>query len=156
MAMPTRIDGRGTDRTPRTRELVATLEAALRIARALLGDAEVVDGPCPGAPSRLGREPRTARPGTGRAEHQCKAAETVFAPFDSSESGPSPAAPGRLTAREIEVLRLAAAGRSNRETAAALSVSERTVERHIEGIYRTIGARNRADATAYAFRHGLA
>jgi DNA-binding CsgD family transcriptional regulator len=62
----------------------------------------------------------------------------------------------RLTPREAEVLGLIAAGRSNREMAEALGRSERTIERHIEGIYRKIGARNRADATAYAFRHGLA
>ena len=54
------------------------------------------------------------------------------------------------------MLRLVAAGRSNREIAAALSRSERTVERHLENIYRKIGARNRADATAFALRHRLA
>jgi DNA-binding NarL/FixJ family response regulator len=53
------------------------------------------------------------------------------------------------------VLRLVAAGRSNREAAAALSVSERTVERHLENLYRKIAARTRADATAYALRNNL-
>jgi DNA-binding CsgD family transcriptional regulator len=62
----------------------------------------------------------------------------------------------RLTAREIEVLRLVAAGASNREMAAALCRSERTIERHLENIYRKIDARNRADATAFALRHHLA
>ena len=60
-----------------------------------------------------------------------------------------------LTVREIEVLRLIAAGRSNREISAILTVSIRTVERHIENLYRKIDARSRADATAYAFRHGI-
>ena len=60
-----------------------------------------------------------------------------------------------LTERETAVLRLVAAGRSNREAAAALAVSERTVERHLENTYRKIDARNRADAVAYAVRHNL-
>jgi hypothetical protein len=48
------------------------------------------------------------------------------------------------------VLRLVAAERRNREIAEALFVSERTVERHLENAYRKVGARNRADAAAYA------
>ena len=69
---------------------------------------------------------------------------------------PPPAHPGGMTGREVEVLRHIAAGESNREIAAALSVSVRTVERHIENLYRKIDARSKADATAYAFRHRLA
>ena len=64
--------------------------------------------------------------------------------------------PARLTLREAEVLGLIAAGKSNREMATILRRSERTIERHIESLYRKIDARNRADATAYAFRHQLA
>jgi len=60
-----------------------------------------------------------------------------------------------LTARELEVLRLVASGRSNREIAEELVLSVRTVERHINNLYAKIGARGKADATAYAFRHGL-
>jgi hypothetical protein len=48
-----------------------------------------------------------------------------------------------------------AAGRSNREIAEALVVSARTAEHHIAGIYAKIGAHRRADAVAYAIRHGL-
>jgi pimeloyl-ACP methyl ester carboxylesterase/DNA-binding CsgD family transcriptional regulator len=65
------------------------------------------------------------------------------------------ASPGRLTAREVEVLRLVAAGQTNNEIAEALSLSVRTVERHIGNLYGKIGARGRADATAYALRQGL-
>ena len=61
----------------------------------------------------------------------------------------------RLTAREAEVLRLVASGQTNAEIAAALSLSVRTVERHIGNLYGKIGARGRADATAYALRQGL-
>jgi len=61
-----------------------------------------------------------------------------------------------LTPREREVLRLVAAGHSNREIADHLVVSERTVEHHIANIYRKIDARGRVDATSYALRHGMA
>ena len=57
-----------------------------------------------------------------------------------------------LTQREVEVLRLIAAGSSNREIADRLVVSVRTVERHITNIYAKIGARGKADATAYVLR----
>ena len=63
--------------------------------------------------------------------------------------------PARLTAREVEVLRLIAAGRTSKEIAAELVVTVPTVERHITHIYGKIGARGRADATAYALKHGL-
>jgi DNA-binding NarL/FixJ family response regulator len=64
--------------------------------------------------------------------------------------------PDRLTAREVEVLRLIAAGKSTRAIAEALVISPGTVERHVTNLYAKIGARGRADATAYAFRRGLA
>jgi DNA-binding NarL/FixJ family response regulator len=54
------------------------------------------------------------------------------------------------------VLRLAAAGRRNREIAAALTVSVRTVEHHLDSIYGKLGVRGRVEATALAVRHGLA
>jgi ATP/maltotriose-dependent transcriptional regulator MalT len=61
----------------------------------------------------------------------------------------------RLTAREVEVLRLLATGCSNPEIAQALVLSTKTVERHLANVYAKIGARNRVEATAYAARHGL-
>jgi DNA-binding CsgD family transcriptional regulator len=63
--------------------------------------------------------------------------------------------PAGLTPREIEVLRLLAAGQTSREIAAALVVSVATVHRHISNVYGKIGARGRADATAYALTHGV-
>ncbi|MGI9148612.1 MAG: response regulator transcription factor [Chloroflexota bacterium] len=62
---------------------------------------------------------------------------------------------GELTSREVEVLRLVANGQSNKEIAAELVLSVRTVERHITNLYAKIDARGKADATAYAFKHGL-
>ncbi|MGW4928471.1 LuxR C-terminal-related transcriptional regulator [Agromyces sp. NPDC004153] len=67
-------------------------------------------------------------------------------------------APGSLTAREAEVLRLVAAGRTNEEIAAELVLSVRTVERHVSNIYAKIGATGRAAraaATSYAHTHAL-
>jgi pimeloyl-ACP methyl ester carboxylesterase/DNA-binding CsgD family transcriptional regulator len=55
-----------------------------------------------------------------------------------------------LSARQRDVLRCIAEGRTTREIAEALVLSERTVERHIADIYTRIGARNRSEATAYA------
>jgi DNA-binding CsgD family transcriptional regulator len=64
--------------------------------------------------------------------------------------------PDGLTAREVEVLRLIVSGRTTREIADQLIISVHTVERHITHVYQKIGARGRAEATAYAFQHGLA
>jgi DNA-binding CsgD family transcriptional regulator len=61
----------------------------------------------------------------------------------------------RLTRREAQVLALVAEGASNREIAEALFLSPRTVERHITNLYGKIGVEHRAEAVAYALRHGL-
>jgi ATP/maltotriose-dependent transcriptional regulator MalT len=60
-----------------------------------------------------------------------------------------------LSGRELEVLRLVAAGRSNREIAAELVISEHTVARHVQNIYRKLDLSSRAAATAFAFEHDL-
>ena len=60
-----------------------------------------------------------------------------------------------LTPREMEVVHLIAAGLSNKEIASALGVSVRTIEHHITHVYRKIGARGKADATAWAVRQQL-
>ncbi|MBI3964092.1 MAG: AAA family ATPase [Chloroflexi bacterium] len=70
-----------------------------------------------------------------------------------------PVYPGNLTEREVAVLRLIAAGKTNREIAEELVLSIRTVERHISNIYTKIGVYGqaaRAAAATYASRHGLA
>lgn len=66
-----------------------------------------------------------------------------------------PAPTSVLTVRECQVLRLVAAGRTNREVATELVISEHTVSRHLQNIFGKIGVPSRAAATAYAFRHGL-
>ena len=71
-------------------------------------------------------------------------------------SEPSERRPDGLTQRELEILTLLSGGSSNQQIAHALSISTRTVDRHIANLYRRIGAHNRAEATAYAFRQGIA
>lgn len=77
------------------------------------------------------------------------------APHTPAPSSASPPYPDGLTDREVEVLRLIATGSTNRHIAATLHISVATAERHVTNIYAKIGARGRADATAYAIRHGL-
>ncbi len=64
--------------------------------------------------------------------------------------------PAGLTAREAEVLRLVATGKTNRDIAVELVLSEHTVGRHLQNIFAKLGVSSRAAATAFAFEHGLA
>jgi ATP/maltotriose-dependent transcriptional regulator MalT len=70
-------------------------------------------------------------------------------------SGRAAGGAGGLTARELQVLRLVAAGETNKAIAAELFVSERTVDRHLSNIYAKLGVSSRAAATAHAYQHGL-
>jgi DNA-binding NarL/FixJ family response regulator len=65
------------------------------------------------------------------------------------------ALPGGLTSREAQVLRLVAAGKSNREIAAELVISEHTVARHLQNMFAKLGVSSRSGATAFAFEHDL-
>lgn len=62
---------------------------------------------------------------------------------------------GGLTPREVEVLRLVAAGGTNRAIAGDLVLSEKTVARHISNIFTKLGVSSRSAATAYAYEHDL-
>lgn len=71
---------------------------------------------------------------------------------------PSPepvAATHGLTSRELQVLRLLAAGRTNRMIAAELVLANKTVDRHVSNIFAKLRVSSRAAATAYAYRHGV-
>ena len=77
------------------------------------------------------------------------------ASITTSASAPQACHAG-LTRRELEVLRLIAAGKSNREIAKTLYLSPRTAERHVANIYLKLGTHSKAEAAAYALRHNLA
>lgn len=96
------------------------------------------------------------------AEGAFSAAEAIFerlgAELDAEAARTSRAGaelPAGLTQREVEVLRLVAAGCTNRQIAADLHLSEKTVARHVSNIFTKIGVRSRAAATAWAFEHRL-
>ena len=72
------------------------------------------------------------------------------------ELGAQPAAADHgLTARELEVLRMVAAGATNKAIAAELVLSERTIDRHVSNIYAKLRVSSRSAATAYAYEHEL-
>jgi DNA-binding NarL/FixJ family response regulator len=73
-----------------------------------------------------------------------------------SGAAAAPELPDGLTPRELEVLRLIAAGLSNGEIADELFLSHATVKTHVNRIFAKTGARDRAQAVLYAYRHGLA
>jgi len=98
------------------------------------------------------------------AQLEFEAAEQVFARLGAApdltrlQALRAPARPRTrdiLTAREIEVLRLVAAGRTNRAIAEALSLSEKTVDRHLSNIFDKLGVPSRAAATAFAIQNDL-
>jgi DNA-binding NarL/FixJ family response regulator len=82
------------------------------------------------------------------------AAVAVSQPPPADDSGPAEL-PRHLTARELDVLRLVAAGLSDAETAGQLYLSVRTVNAHLRSIYRKLGVSSRAAAGRYAAENGL-
>lgn len=97
------------------------------------------------------------------ARLEARAARQVFARAGSTAEvrradellGDEASLPARLTAREVEVLRLVAAGKTNRDIAAELVLSPHTVARHLNNIFTKLGVSSRSAATAFAFTHDL-
>jgi DNA-binding CsgD family transcriptional regulator len=81
--------------------------------------------------------------------------EELGASPDLRRLGEAPSERHGLTERELEVLRQVAAGKSNREIAAALVISEHTVARHVQNIFGKLGVSSRTAASAFAYEHGL-
>jgi DNA-binding CsgD family transcriptional regulator len=86
--------------------------------------------------------------------HQLTATSVPVRAKDDAESAVPPSA-GRLSDREIQVLRLLAAGKTNRGIAEALFISEKTVARHVSNIFDKVGVSSRTGAAAWAFTHHL-
>jgi DNA-binding NarL/FixJ family response regulator len=74
---------------------------------------------------------------------------------DAHTAPAEPADTHGLSPRELEVLRLVAAGKTNREVASILVVSEHTVARHVQNIFTKLGVSSRTAATAFAFERDL-
>jgi DNA-binding CsgD family transcriptional regulator len=92
---------------------------------------------------------------SGRAFEQLGAATDV-ARIDALTGASTPGPTDVLTARELEVLRLVATGKTNRAIAVALGISEKTIARHVSNIFLKLDLSSRAAATAYAYQHDLA
>jgi ATP/maltotriose-dependent transcriptional regulator MalT len=82
------------------------------------------------------------------AQPDIERVERLMRPGDSGSAQP-------LSARELQVIELLATGKTNREIAQALSISERTVDRHVSNILLKLNLPTRSAATAYAFQHDL-
>ena len=82
-------------------------------------------------------------------------AEPCLARIAEQSERASPQRIGSLSEREAQVLRLLAAGKTNRAIAEELFISEKTVARHVSNIFDKLGVSSRAGATAWAFQHNL-
>jgi DNA-binding CsgD family transcriptional regulator len=97
----------------------------------------------------------------GRMMRPAETAAEISAVLDAGEAWEAPAetasaAPFGLTIREVEVMRLLVAGRTDQQIADALFVSRRTVNTHVGNIFAKLGVANRTEAVSVAIRHGLA
>ena len=138
---------RGELATPAPPRARAVIERALAAARAELG------------PSRLSAA-WAAGAGLSIEQSTTEAERVGTAPDGAAMPGAVPARPGpslpwELSPRELEVLRLLAAGRTNREIAAALFIGHRTATSHVASILGKLGVSTRSAAAALAVRHGL-
>ena len=91
----------------------------------------------------------------GEVPLDAQAARVIVNSWRSTAAGPGHPAASPLTDREVEVLRLAAEGKSNRDIAAALVISEKTVKAHISSILAKLGVQNRVQAIRYGRQTGL-
>ncbi len=120
----------------------------------------VRSGPCPG-PDGAGlpraRRPRRCRASRPRQPARCSSGSVRprISPGSTAGTRCRLPSPGGLSTREVEVLRLVAAGLTNRAIADALTISERTVDRHVSNIFTKLDVSTRAAATAFAYEHGL-
>ena len=142
--------------------------AALAALRRALGLWQELQAPYPAARTRvsialacraLGDEDGAALElDAARAAFERLEAAPDLAHVDALRARPlvsAAAARGGLTPRELTVLKLVATGRTNRQIAAELHLSEKTVDRHVSNIFAKLDVPSRAAATAYAFRHRL-
>jgi DNA-binding CsgD family transcriptional regulator len=119
--------------------LVSTPEEGMKTARLARGSFALIDG----------------ADAYGDAQQSLQAIEAFLRDLPAAVPGVEPTS-DMLSGREIEVLRLLAAGRSNQQIADELVISLNTVRRHVSNVFDKTGAANRAQATAYAKDNGIA
>ena len=140
-------------------------QAALHVLRQASRAWQELDAPYDGARVRVlvGIACRAAGDEDG-AQMEFGAAQRAFselgaapdvARVEETSGAAATAAAGGLTAREAEVLRLVAAGKTNRAIASELFLSEKTVARHVSNIFSKLDVGSRSAATAYAYEHNL-
>jgi DNA-binding CsgD family transcriptional regulator len=146
-----RIDGSGFPRGLVGAELSSTdrlLAAAVAYHRLLEARPDRPGLDTLGAARQLREEARAARLDADSVEAVLAAAGHRVSRRTSQSGG--------LTAREVEVLRLVAQGRSNRQIAAELYIAEKTARNHVERVYSKLGVNNRTQASLAAIDRGLA
>ena len=146
-----RLDGSGYHRGSRAAEL----DVPARVLAA--ADAcQAMRQPRPHRPARtLDQTARELRRDVTAGRLDARAVEAVLGAAGAPPRSTPPARPGNLTDREVQVLRLVAQGRSNREMAAQLGITPKTVGHHIQHIYDKIGLSSRAAAAIFAVEHRL-
>jgi DNA-binding CsgD family transcriptional regulator len=135
------------------REIDAPYEAAR--AQVLIGRACLALGDVDSAQLELDAASRVFQH-LGAAPDLARLNDLLRAQTSSSDAPTTPpVADASLTAREVEVLRLVATGKTNRAIADELEIAEKTVARHISNIFTKLDLSTRAAATAYAYQHRL-
>ncbi len=132
--------------------------AAVSLPARVLAAADVYDALTSARPHREAhREENAAAELRDEARAGLLDGEAVDAVLAAIGHGPPkrPSAPAELTQRELEVLKLIAIGHTTAQVAAALSISPKTTDHHIQHIYAKIGASNRSVATLFAMQNGL-
>ncbi len=166
-------DASGTSATPMLDATIAATDARVLLAEGRTADAldaartavrgwDLVGAPYEAARSRVlaGRALHTIGEGEA-AREEFDAARTVFLALGAEPAVAELAGvmgdrrAGALTGRELEVLRLVSTGLTNRGIGERLSLSEKTVARHLANIFAKLGITSRAAATAYAYENGL-
>jgi len=143
-----RIDGSGYHRS--------VLGEALSRSARILAAADVFAALTAERPHRPAHgEQEASRALEAEANLDGDAVACVLAAVGRRPAPPPAGWPAELTDREVEVLRLIARGRSNRDVAERLVISPKTVGRHVENLYRKIGVSSRAAAAVYAMEHRL-
>jgi HD-GYP domain-containing protein (c-di-GMP phosphodiesterase class II) len=146
-----RLDGSGYHR--------GATAAQLGVGARLLAAADAYDAMTHDRPHRPAMDPAGARAelgemvGAGTLEK--RSVDAVLEAAGAAPLGVRQGHPAGLTDREVEVLRLIAQGRTNKEIAEALVVTEKTAGHHVEHIYAKVGVSTRVGAALFAMRHDL-